>query len=81
MISRVTSHLQETAHTTNEYKERVKSRLTSKNFHLNFYLWKWGVTCSSRVPRYHKVIHEWNFIFGTEVNFRLMIVMQLENSF
>jgi len=38
VISRVTSHLQETAHTTNEYKERVKSRLTSKNFHLNFYL-------------------------------------------
>jgi len=86
MISRVTSHLQETAHTTNEYKERVKSRLTSKNFHLNFYLWKWGVTCSSRVQVdmsrvIHKVIHEWNFIFGTEVNFRLMIVMQLENSF
>jgi len=44
--------------TTNEYKEQVKSRVTSKNFFFNFYPWKnghpillslWSVTCSSLV--------------------------------
>jgi len=57
-----------------------KPRVTSKNFHLNFYLWKsrnpiqlfmLSVTCSSLVQSdiscgIHKVIHKWNFFFGTE---------------
>jgi len=77
-----TSHRHVTGHTKNEYKEQVKSRRTSKNFHLNFHLWKcghpiqfsiWSVTCSSLVQEdmshgIHKVIHKCNFFFGTEGN-------------
>jgi len=75
-----TCHRHVTGHTKNEYKEQVKSRETSKNFHLNFHFWKcehpiqfsiWSVTCSSLVQEdmthgIHKVIYKWNFYFGTE---------------
>jgi len=42
VISRGTCHRHVTGHTTIEYKEQVKSRGTSKIFHLNFHLWKSG---------------------------------------
>jgi len=56
VISLKTCHRHVIGHTKNEYKEQVKSHGTSKNFHLNFHLWKcghpiqfsiWSVTCSS----------------------------------
>jgi len=77
VILRGTCHRHVTGHTNNEYEEQVKSRGTSKNFHLNFHLWKcghpiqisiWSVTCFSLVQEdmshgIHKVIHKWNFFF------------------
>jgi len=72
VISRGMCHRRVTGNTTNEYKEQVKSRGTSKNFNLNFLFWKsghpiqlslWSVTCSSLVQEdmshgTHKVIHK-----------------------
>jgi len=80
VISRGTCHRHVTGHTTKEYKEQVKSRWTSKNFRSEFSLLKkrhpiqlsiWSVTCSSLVQEdmshgIHKVIHKWNFFYGTE---------------
>jgi len=37
VISRGMCHQQVKGHTTNEDKEQVKSRVPSKNFHLNFH--------------------------------------------
>jgi len=46
VISLGTCHRHVTGHTKNEYKEQVKSRGTSKNFHLNLF------TCErGHVPR------------------------------
>jgi len=71
VISRGTC-LRQTRHTTNKYKEQVKSSGTSKNLNLNFHLWKsghpielsvWSVTCSSLMQ---EDMSYGNLFFGTE---------------
>jgi len=68
VISRGTCHRHVTGHTTNVYKEQVKSRGTLKYFHLNFALVK--------IRTSHTIFNLWQYV-GPDQNIYLGALVKL----